>query len=48
MLVDKLPELMPEHKDRLHDLLLVNKVSLVIVYTVPSIISLITVALDCA
>ena len=51
MLVNKLPESMREHKDRLHDLLLANKVSPVIeliVYTVPSVVSLITVALDCA
>ena len=39
---------MREHKDWLHHLLLVNEVSPVIVYTVPSVISLITVALDCA
>ncbi len=46
MLIDKLPELMHEHKDRLHDLLLVNEVSPVIAYTVPSVISLMVIALD--
>ncbi len=46
MLVDKLPESMREHKNRLPDLLLVNKVSPMIAYTVPSVISLIFVALD--
>ena len=42
-----IPESMREHKDRLHDILLVNKVLPVIAYTVPYVISLITViALD--